>query len=258
LTALPSALAGWPEIERRLTGRRPALFLDYDGTLAPIAARPELATLPEETRRVMRGLAERFPVAVLSGRGREDVAARVGLDDLIYAGSHGFDIAGPALAREVGAGIPAVIERAAAGLAGRLAGLPGVIVEPKRYAVSVHHRLADEADLPRIEAAVDAVLAGHPELRKGLGKKLFELRPALDWDKGSALLWLLEELSGDVFPLYLGDDLTDEDAFRAVQGTGLGILVTEEPRPTAATYALRDPGEVLAFLERLASSRFLS
>jgi trehalose 6-phosphate phosphatase len=254
---LRSALAGWAEIELRLDGRRPALFLDYDGTLAPLAPRPELATLPEATRDLLRRLAERYPVAVLSGRGRADVAARVGLDDLTYAGSHGFEIAGPALQHEVGTGLPAAVDRAAARLREHLTGVPGVIIEPKRFAISVHYRLADPSDLPRIEAAVDAVLAEHPELRKALGKKLFELRPALDWDKGKALLRLLEALRLDpaadrpLLPLYVGDDLTDEDAFRTVAETGIGILVADEPRPTAATYSLRDPEEVREFLELL-------
>jgi alpha,alpha-trehalase len=255
--ARPSALASWNEIERRLDGRQPAVFLDYDGTLAPLAARPELAILPEATREALRRLAGRYPVGVLSGRGRGDVAARVGLDGLIYAGSHGFEIAGPALRHEVGEGLPAVVDRAAARLREHLAGLPGVLVEPKRFAISVHYRLAEASDLPRIEAAVDAVLAEHPELRKGLGKKLFELRPTLDWDKGKALLWVLEALHLDraaTLPLYLGDDLTDEDAFRAVAETadGIGILVADEPRPTAAAYSLRDPDEVRTFLEKLA------
>lgn len=203
---------------------------------------------------MLRRLAERHPVAVLSGRGRADVAARVGLESLAYAGSHGFEIAGPAFQHEVGAEVPEAIESAAARLREHLDGVPGVLIEPKRFAISVHHRLAVPSDLPRIEAAVDAVLAEHPDLRKALGKKLFELRPALDWDKGKALLWLLEALHLDpaaTLPLYLGDDLTDEDAFHAIAGTGIGILVAEEPRPTAATYFLRDPEEVREFLELL-------
>lgn len=234
------------------------MFLDYDGTLAPIAPRPELATLPEPTRAVLRRLAGRGPVALLSGRGREDVATLVGLDELTYAGSHGFDIAGPTLRREVGDGIPERIDQAAEKLRRRLAGIDGVLVEPKRFSVAIHFRLAREEDLPPVEQAVDAVAAEIPDLRKVPGKKIFELRPALDWDKGRALLWLLETLhlatdgSPDVVPLYLGDDVTDEDAFRAIQGRGIGILVAEEPRETAASYALRDPEEVRAFLERLA------
>ena len=255
----PSALDRWDEIAARLDGRRPALFLDYDGTLSPIVARPDLAVLSEGTRELLERLARRVPVVIVSGRGREDVAARVGLPALGYVGSHGFDIAalsarGEPVRLEVGDGIPETIERAAARVERDLAGIAGVLVEPKRFAVSVHFRQADESEVPRIERAVDAAIEAEPGLRKGHGKKLFEIRPDLDWDKGRALLWLLHALGlegRDVLPIFLGDDLTDEDAFRAISGTGIGILVAEEPRKTAAAYRVRDPGEVVEVLRRL-------
>jgi alpha,alpha-trehalase len=93
-----------------------------------------------------------------------------------------------------------------------------------------------------------------PELRKTYGKKIFELRPRIDWDKGNAVLWLLEALglTGErVLPLYLGDDATDEDAFVALRDHGLGILVADAVCLTAARYLLRDPGDVLQFLKKL-------
>jgi trehalose 6-phosphate phosphatase len=251
----PSALDRWDEIAERLRGRRPALFLDYDGTLSPIAPRPDLATLPGETREVLRRLADRIPVVIVSGRGREDVAALVGLPGLAYAGSHGYDIAGPGSLRlEVGEDIPEKIERAAERLRRDLGGVEGVFVEPKRFAISIHFRLAEESRLPEIERAVDAAAAAEPGLRKGHGKKLFELRPDLDWDKGKALLWLLDALGLDhpsTLPFYIGDDLTDEDAFRALRGRGIGILVAAGPRETAAEYQARDTGEVVEILKRL-------
>lgn len=278
---LPSALASWPEIAGRLAGRRLALFLDYDGTLSPIAARPELATLPPATRATLARLAARQPVAVLSGRGRADVAALVDLPEIYYAGSHGFDIAGPPpapgeppLCHEVGPGVPARVARADEELRGELDGIAGVRVEPKRFSIAVHYRLADERELPRITAAVDRLAAAGggtaevgeggeaggggdaPGWRKTAGKKVLELRPDIPWDKGRALLWLLGRLgldAADAVPLYVGDDETDEDAFTALAARhGIGILVAEAPRPTAASYRLHDPGEVLELLERLA------
>jgi trehalose 6-phosphate phosphatase len=265
----PSALERWPEIAGRLAGKRPALFLDYDGTLSPIVARPELALLPPATREVVGRLAGRLPVAILSGRRREEVAALVGLPRLYYAGSHGFDIAGPApgageppLRWEAGQGVPALMTRVAERLRRDLTGVPGVLVEDKRFAVAVHYRQVDERDLPRVEAAVDRAARGPDggqRLRKTGGKKVWELRPDVDWHKGQALIWLLDRLGRagrgvlPLLPLVLGDDVTDEDAFAAAASRGgLGILVAEEPRPTAARYRLRDPAEALELLTQLA------
>jgi trehalose 6-phosphate phosphatase len=269
---VPSALERWPEIAGRLAGRRPALFLDYDGTLSPIVARPELALLPEATREVVERLAERLPVGILSGRLREEVTALVGLPRLAYAGSHGFDVAGPPpapgeppLRFEAGHGVPALMQRVAERLRRELTRVPGVLVEDKRFAVAVHYRQVDKRDLPRVEAAVDRAAretSGH-RLRKTGGKKVWELLPDVDWDKGHALLWLLERLERSarrdrpdappLLPLFLGDDVTDEDAFAAAASRGgIGILVAEEPRPTAASYRLRDPAEASHLLTQLA------
>lgn len=107
-----------------------------------------------------------------------------------------------------------------------------------------------------MKQAVDEVAQGHRQLRTIAGKKVHELQPDIDWDKGKALLWLLETLGLDpqeALPLYIGDDLTDEDAFRAVEQRGAGIIVTEQPRPTAARYALKDPAEVERFLRELSA-----
>ncbi len=241
-------------ILERAAGRGLALFLDYDGTLTPIVPRPEDAVLAPEMREVLRRLADRHPVAIVSGRDLADVRARVGLEALTYAGSHGFDIAGPAGEHVYEAARAAAPRLAAA--AGELeretAALPGVQVERKRFALAVHFRRGRPADVPAVEAAVDRAVARHAGLRKTGGKMIFELRPDVDWDKGRAVLWLIETLKlGARLPVYLGDDVTDEDAFRALAGRGLGIAVQDSPAPTAATLTLRDPGEVRALLAEL-------
>lgn len=254
---LASALDRWEELVSRLYEKRPVVFLDYDGTLTPIVARPELAVLAEEMRRTVRTLAARCPVAIVSGRDRTDVQRLVRIEGLIYAGSHGFDIAGPpgmGLAYEQGHDFLASLDRAEHDLLRSLSEVDGARVERKRFSLAVHFREVPPQHTARLESAVDAVLRCCPDLRKGLGKKVFELRPAIEWHKGKTVLWLLEALgfaATDALPVYIGDDVTDEDAFRAVTGRGLGILVAEEPRVTAAGYRLKSTAEVRIFLQKL-------
>jgi alpha,alpha-trehalase len=242
------------EIAGRLGRRRPAVFLDYDGTLTPIVSHPDQAELSSEARDAVARLARVAPVAVISGRDRRDVAARVGLESLVYAGSHGFDIAGPdgALQYEVGGGYSAIIERAARELRRRLDAIDGAIVEAKKYSVAVHYRLVTPDEAPAVTAVVDEVSRGFAEeLTRTTGKKVFELRPRVDWDKGRALTWVLPALhleGPDVVPRYAGDDVTDEDAFGTVEEQGIGLVVAREPRPTRAAFRLRDSDEVRQFL----------
>jgi phosphoglycolate phosphatase-like HAD superfamily hydrolase len=132
----------------------------------------------------------------------------------------------------------------------------GALVERKKFSIAVHVRDVARDDEGTVEAIVNDVLARNPGLRKGHGKKVFELQPRLDWHKGKAVLWLLQalELDGpEVLPLYIGDDLTDEEAFRRLADRGIGIIVEEGSRPTAASYVLKHPGEVHAFLRQLIS-----
>lgn len=262
---IPSAIAQFDLLRDRIDGRRPAIFLDYDGTLTPIVARPELATLDPKHRDIVRGLARRLPVAVISGRDREDVERLVGLDDLIFAGSHGFDIRVPGrgqLRHEVGGDFGPVLDRAEAQLRTLIEPIAGGLIERKRFSIAAHYRQVAEADLPAFRAAVDAVLADQPDLKRMRGKKVFEFEPKLDWDKGKAVRWLLKALDLDgpeVVPIFFGDDVTDEDAFSALQGDGIGIVVAlpaDDPdRETAAILRVDDPEEVIDVLQRLAADR---
>ncbi len=262
ISELPDALEHRDEIARRLAGKRLAVFLDYDGTLTPIVARPDLAVLSDAMRQVVRDLAGRCTVAIVSGRDREDVQKLVALDQLIYAGDHGFDISGPAglsIRKDAGADFADLMDDVKGRLHRELDGVEGVLIEPKMSSAAVHYRLVAEADHGRVQAVVEAILADHAELRVTPGKMVYEIQPKLDWDKGRAVLWLLEALeldSPDVVPLYLGDDVTDEDAFRALSGRGLGIYVgeSEEPaaeRPSAADYIVADTAAAGRFLETL-------
>lgn len=257
---LPSALTHVDELARQIAGRRPALFLDYDGTLTPIVGRPQDARLTEGARTILRRLAAWMPVTIISGRDLAGVRALVALPDLTYAGSHGFEIVGPAGVRlDDGPGerfLPA-LDRAEETLRSRLASIPGAVVERKHYTIAVHFRNVDPGAVAVVANAVDEVGRQQPTLRRTSGKMVFELQPDIEWHKGMAVLHVLSLLarSGKAWvPIYIGDDITDEDAFRAVAVEGVPIIVRDEPRPTLAHYAVESAAEVSVFLDTLAAA----
>jgi trehalose 6-phosphate phosphatase len=257
---LDSALDGVPS----LVARAPAiaLFLDYDGTLTPIVEHPEHAVLAPEMRAVVRAAAAALPlVAVVSGRDREQVESLVGLDELAYVGSHGFDIAAPggAIRHEVGHEHTAALGAAEASLRARLEAMPNARVERKRFSVATHVRQVPPEHWSVVAAIVERVRGEHG-LRSERGKAVFELHPDVDWNKGRAVRWLLERWLrdrrglADVLPIHLGDDATDESVFGALGADGVGIYVGDEVRPTAASLRLRDPADVLRFLRILVAT----
>lgn len=236
-------------------------LLDYDGTLTPIVDRPEDAHLAEDTRQVLSDLSIRYPVAIISGRERHDVEDRVALNALYYAGSHGLDIAGPAdhpIEFVEGANFIPEVKQAIAFLEERLTPLSGVLVEGKTFSVAIHTRLAADNDVPTVEDVVAETLAKHPRLRAKAGKRVIELIPDIDWNKGRAAEWLIKGLQpahDPIFPVFLGDDQTDEDAFAILPDNGLGILVARDPRPSKASVRLTGPGDVVDFLKKMAAAR---
>lgn len=265
ISDLPHALDRAGELEERLSGRRPAVFLDYDGTLTPIVERPEDAIISESMREAVSGLAKRCPVCVVSGRDRAVVQELMGLDNLVVAGSHGFDIWSPdegTIEHDSGSGFEDLLEGVKAKLREETEDIQGASVEPKKASVAVHYRLVLEENRTKIKEIVDRLLADNPEnLKVTPGKMVYELQPKIDWDKGKAVLYLLETLEldrDDVVPIYLGDDFTDEDAFEALEGRGIGVFVgvADDPelagRTTSADYVLSDIPDVERFLDGLA------
>jgi len=241
------------------------VFLDYDGTLTPIVDRPEAAPISERTRHAVRDLAGRCPVCVVSGRDRRVVQKLMGVDDLIVAGSHGFDIWSPVggeIQREEGEGFGGLLEGVEARLREELGEIDGALVEPKKSSVAAHYRLVPEDQRPKVRRTVEEILAEHPdELKVTPGKMVYEIQPNIDWDKGKAVLYLLGALDldrDDVVPMYLGDDITDEHAFEALATRGIGVFVgrADDPevggRTTSADYVLHTFEEVERFLHTLA------
>lgn len=264
----PCVLKNFDQFEAAAAGKLVAIFLDYDGTLTPIVNNPDAAHMSEHMREAVRRVARLFPTAIISGRGREKVEQFVQLKELFYAGSHGMDIAGPKikvdgqLIEEDGATFqPAaqyepLMMKLAEKLWNAVNKIPGSTVENNKFCVSVHFRNCAPEDYDLVTAAVDKVMTEHQELHVTRGRKVLEVKPKMDWNKGSALLHLVRMLGldeKDVFCVYIGDDRTDEDAFQvlAETGTGSGILVSTKCKSTAGKWTLKDPAEVASFLYRL-------
>ena len=259
--AVPSALEHMQEIASRIEKKKAAMFLDYDGTLTPIVDDPECALLSDSMRRTLVELAGLLPVSVISGRDLPDVQRLVGLRNIYYAGSHGFDIAGPEGMKnnhEKGAAFLPALDIAERELKENLDPTQGARVERKKFSIAVHYRKVPASKVGSMKEAVEKVARLHQDLRLSGGKKIFELQPKIDWNKGKALLWLLTKLDLDkenVIPFYIGDDLTDEDGFRALKDRGIGVVVMDRSRPTEARYRLNDPAEVERFLKRIISAQ---
>ena len=263
MTQLPDALPALGSTDG-IAARRPAVFFDFDGTLSDIVNDPDAATLAPGAGEALQKLATRCPVAVLSGRDLADVTKRVGLPGIWYAGSHGFELTAPDGTHhqnDTAAATISVLEKAAAELRDQLGSIPGVVVEHKRFGVAAHYRNAARDRVGEVTAAVRAVGQRHA-LRVTTGREVIELRPDIDWDKGKTLRWVIDHLQQaaagppeNLVPIFLGDDITDEDAFDAVRDDGVPIVVRHNDdgdRATAALFALDSPAQVSEFIERLA------
>ncbi|MFH1360641.1 MAG: trehalose-phosphatase [Candidatus Omnitrophota bacterium] len=243
-----------PDIQKRLSEKEIVFFLDYDGTLTPIVATPDLAVLSEDMRQTLRELIKRYKVSIVSGRATDDVKGKVKLDGIFYAGSHGFEIvypSGEVKINEQAQKIRSVIDEAHAKLEKRLAGIKGALAEHVKYTISAHYRLVADTDFPQFEKIVDETVREYPSLRKSSGKKVFELKPKIDWHKGKAVEWILKVIGTgeNILPIYIGDDTTDEDAFRVLRDKGFGILVADPVRASVAEYVIKNAEEVKKVLK---------
>ncbi|XP_047067650.1 probable trehalose-phosphate phosphatase 3 [Lolium rigidum] len=267
----PLALEWFEAVQAAAKGNQIVMFLDYDGTLSPIVEDPESAIMTEDMRDAVRSVSQNFPTAIVSGRGRDKVHSTATNEELYYAGSHGMDIKRPttvsnhkAKADEVlcqpATEFLPVIQEVYEALTAKMESIPGAMVENNKFCLSVHFRCVDEKEWDVLGEEVRAVLEGYPDLCLTKGRKVLEIRPSIKWDKGNALEFLLESLGyagrGDVFLIYIGDDRTDEDAFKVLRdmGQGIGVLVTKFPKETTASYSLREPAEVKDFLRKLVKS----
>ncbi|REK25825.1 MAG: trehalose-phosphatase [Actinobacteria bacterium] len=250
---IPRALERIDKIREKL-GERPALFLDFDGTLAPLADNPSRVRMPQSTRTALRALVQKIPVAVVSGRSAIDVRDMVGLSGVIYSGSHGQEINFPDNTRfeypesveHVGA-----LDKADRLLTEELEDLEGVRVERKPFALAVYTRFAQTDEARDIARKAAESVGGSTGLRIQSTTDVLELRPPVDWDKGKAITYLLGFLKGGT-PLFIADDDADEDGFVEARRRGGVSIVVEKSndRLSTADYRLMDTYETTSFLNR--------
>jgi trehalose 6-phosphate phosphatase len=255
----------WTTIARRLKAAdHVLLLLDYDGTLTPIVDKPELAILGHEMRKLLHKLSRsrHYVIGIISGRALSDLKRKIGLDDVIYAGNHGLEIEGfgSSFMEPVAAEMQPFFDMLHRALSATMKGIRGVFVENKGLTLSVHYRMAEDKEEKKVNDAFRKVtdplnLTGRIKITQG--KKVYEIRPPVNWNKGKAVAWLMAKLKDisrkrKILPVYLGDDLTDEDAFKLINKIeGVSIVVGSDNFNSAARYFLKSPEEVTELLKML-------
>lgn len=245
----------WKEIEEKIK-RSASIFLlsDYDGTLTPIVERPELAALDKQMKYLLESLSRRegYKLGIISGRSLRDVKKLVGIEGIYYAGNHGFEIEGPEtkLVHSAAEKVRPKIKEICTKL--KKIDANGAIVEDKGLTASLHYRLVFTSDVPRVEKAFRDIVKPCKEVKITKGNKVWEVRPGIEWDKGKAVLSILNAIGEkNVLTIYMGDDLTDEDAFEALANKGITILVSVSKKESKADYFLKNVDDVKRFLEVL-------
>jgi trehalose 6-phosphate synthase/phosphatase len=236
------------------------VFLDFDGTLAPIASHPSMVQVPDSMREVLRACTRREDtnLAIISGRGLADVRRQVATEGLIFAGNHGLEIEGPGLEAYRHPDI-AHYEDRARDLAEQLEKLdqPGAWVEAKGASLTLHFREASPLD--QVEVATEARrLIRNAGFQARDALCAVEARPPIGWDKGHAVLHVLREKYGpgwseSIRAIYVGDDETDEDAFRGLRGLAATFRVGPATQPTRAQRRLSDVSAVETLLRWIAT-----
>jgi len=257
------ALDRWDEIAKAALRAKILLLLDYDGTLAPISPSPSEALLPLATKNILKTLASAggIRLAIVTGRGMANIKKMVGVKGITYVANHGLEVAGPALKYKyvIGAAYRGILKKILISLTAAFSGNRGVIIENKGLTVSLHYRKApakDAAPIKKFFLKTVKPYLKNKAVRIMAGKKIWEIRPPSGWDKGGVVTWLLGRETrrlkdaNAVFPIYIGDDVTDEDAFRALRRKGITIRVGR-PKSSKARFYLNDIDEVRSFLERI-------
>ncbi|MFH1684274.1 MAG: trehalose-phosphatase [Candidatus Margulisiibacteriota bacterium] len=236
------------------------VFLDYDGTLTPIVDKPHQAKLSSARRSFLKKFSQlpHVKLIIISGRMLSDLKKQVGIPGIYYAGNHGMEISGPKtkLVQPKAQSAKPILKKLGSLLVGKLKSIKGVLVEDKVLTLSLHYRLVTKKDLPKVEKIFKDTISPYlktKKIRVTHGQKVFEVRPDTKWDKGQAVLWFLNKRAKGkrAFPVYIGDDTTDEDAFKVLLKRGSTFRVGRTTN-THAEHFLKDVDQVYLLLRTLA------
>jgi len=233
------------------------LFLDYDGTLVPIQKNPVRCILSDKIKNQLRLLSEsnHCYLTILSGRSLSDIKKMVGIRKIYYGGNHGLDISGPNLRFTHPKALTSKldIQYITRKLKKEITNIEGAWLEDKKFTLSLHFRSVKTEDIKLVKKVFRNVVDKYLEENLYIvmqGKKVLELVPAISWDKGKAVLLVLKQLKDKCLPVYVGDDRTDETAFKAIGKKGITIRIGKSKK-TSASYYLKGYWEVSRMLQKI-------
>jgi trehalose 6-phosphate phosphatase len=255
------ALKHWAYLNKQIKDKTILLFLDFDGTLAPIVSTPARVHLPSQTKKILRQLhsLSNIKLAIISGRNLDDIKKMVAISGIIYAGNHGCQITGPNINWQHLFPIIWIkkLQKLYQELSVAMTGIKGVLIENKNRSVAVHYRNIKNKDMVRFREVLKRISQPYLAsscIKASLGKKVIELGLVTMWNKGEAVNWLIRRLKHSktihsYIPIYIGDDVTDETAFTVLKREGITIRVGPR-KQSNASYYLRNPLEVATFLNK--------
>ena len=252
----------WDDLREDFINRHIYLFIDYDGTLTPIVEQPDKAAISWDMRNLLRDLSTKqgCSVGIISGRALKDIKKMVALERIIYVGNHGLEIEGSKIKFEsqISSQLFSIIRNLKEELTNKLSKIKGIFVEDKDVTLSVHYRLATRSSYLLAKKIIEEVIQpflARNKIKVSYGKKVIDIKPPVQWNKGRVVAWLLARQTfilgnHQIMPIYLGDDVTDEDAFGMLKNKGLTIYIGK-PKNSQAKYYLKDTQEVFEFLKKI-------
>ncbi len=235
------------------------LMLDFDGTLVPIMNNPADCYLSNEVRYLLSALSKResLTTCVISGRSLADVRKRVGIRGIYYGGSHGLEVSGPAMkfVHPEAENAARTMRLLKTSVRKEFGSMPGILVESKPFSLTLHYRMLAKKNvrstLKQFRRLISD-LSSKEQISVLTGKKVLEVMPHMNWDKGAAVSLIRGRVGTQLLPVYVGDDRTDETAFKELMYQGITVRVGRN-RNTLASYYLRNQKEIVLFLKYVLS-----